>query len=79
MGFRYRKSIKLGKGVRLNINKGSVSMSVGGKGARVTVNSKGRKTTTVGLPVPARAGLPADPFSNAAAPDVASDKYQPYH
>lgn len=50
MGFRYRKSIKLGKGVRLNINKGSVSMSVGGKGARVTVNSKGRKTTTVGLP-----------------------------
>ena len=50
MGFRYRKSIKLGKGVRLNINKGSVSMSAGGKGARVTVNSKGRKTTTVGLP-----------------------------
>lgn len=48
MGFRYRKSIKLGKGVRLNINKGSVSMSAGGKGARVTVNSKGRKTTTVG-------------------------------
>lgn len=50
MGFRYRKSIKLGKGVRLNINKDSVSISAGGKGARVTVNSKGRKTTTVGLP-----------------------------
>lgn len=50
MGFRYRKSIRLGKGVRININKNSVGISAGVKGARVSLNSKGRTTTTVGIP-----------------------------
>lgn len=50
MGLRFRKSIKLGGGVKLNINKKSVGISAGVKGARVTVNSKGRRTTTVGIP-----------------------------
>lgn len=49
MGLRYRKSLNVG-GVRLNLNKRSVSASVGTKGARYTVNSAGRGTTTVGLP-----------------------------
>ena len=44
MGLRFRKSIKLGGGAKLNINKKSVGMSVGGKGARYTVNSSGRRT-----------------------------------
>lgn len=50
MGLRYRKSIKIAPGVRLNINKKSASVSVGGKGLRYTVNSNGRKTKTVGIP-----------------------------
>ena len=50
MGLRYRKSLKLGSGVKLNINKGSVSLSAGKRGARVTVNSKGQTTKSVGLP-----------------------------
>lgn len=50
MGLRYRKSIKIAPGVRLNINKKSASISVGGKGLRYTVNSNGRKTKTVGIP-----------------------------
>ena len=50
MGFRFRKSIKIAKGVRLNVGKKSVGLSVGGKGARVSVNSKGRKSATVGIP-----------------------------
>lgn len=50
MGLRYRKSIKLGKGIRLNINKNSIGLSAGVKGARVSVNSKGRKTTTLSIP-----------------------------
>lgn len=50
MGFRFRKSFKLGKGVRLNVGKKSVGVSVGTKGARVSANSKGRKTATIGLP-----------------------------
>ena len=50
MGFRFRKSVKIAPGVRLNIGKKSVGISAGIKGARVSVNSSGRKTTTVGLP-----------------------------
>lgn len=50
MGFRFRKSVKIAPGVRLNVNKKSVGISVGGKGMRHTVNSKGQSTTTVGIP-----------------------------
>lgn len=50
MGLRFKKSIKLGGGAKLNINKKSVGMSVGGKGARYTVNSSGRRTKSVGIP-----------------------------
>ena len=50
MGFRFRKSVKIAPGVRLNIGKKSVGISAGVKDARVSVNSSGRKTTTVGLP-----------------------------
>ena len=50
MGMRFRKSVNLGGGVRLNLNKKSVSVSAGAKGARVTVNSKGQRTSTVSAP-----------------------------
>lgn len=50
MGLKFRKSIKLSKGVKLNLNKKSVGVSVGGKGAHLSVNSKGRKSATVGIP-----------------------------
>ena len=32
MGLRFRRSVKICKGVRLNINKNSWGMSVGGRG-----------------------------------------------
>ena len=50
MGFRFRKSVKIAPGVRLNLNRKSASISLGGKGAHYTVSSTGRKTATVGLP-----------------------------
>lgn len=50
MGMRYRKSIGLGKGVRLNMGKGSLGISAGVKGAHVSVNSKRGVTTSVGAP-----------------------------
>lgn len=50
MGFRFRKSFKIAPGVRVNVGKKSVGISAGVKGARVSFNSSGRKTTTVGLP-----------------------------
>lgn len=50
MGLRFRKSIKLGKHARLNLNKKSFGVSVGGKGARYSVNSSGRRTKSIGIP-----------------------------
>lgn len=50
MGLRFRKSVRICKGIRLNFNKNSTSITIGGKGVHYTVNSKGRRTGTVGLP-----------------------------
>ena len=50
MGFRFRKSFKIAPGVKLNVNKKSVGVSVGGKGARVSVNSSGKVTKSVSIP-----------------------------
>lgn len=50
MGLNFKKSINLGKGFKLNIGKKSVGISGGVKGARVSVNSSGRKTATFSLP-----------------------------
>ena len=50
MGFRYRKSVKIAPGVRMNFSKSGASVSVGGKGGHVTVNSKGE--TRVGASIP---------------------------
>lgn len=50
MGMRFRRSIKIAPGVKFNINKNSVGLSVGTRGAHYTVNSKGRKTASVGVP-----------------------------
>ena len=50
MGFRFRKSIKIAPGVRINISKkGLSSLSVGRPGATVNINKKGTRTT-VGIP-----------------------------
>ena len=50
MGFRFRKRIKLGNLLHLNIGKtGITSLSIGKKGCTFNVNSKGVKTT-LGLP-----------------------------
>ena len=50
MGLNFRKSINLGKGFKLNIGKSSIGISGGVKGARVSMNSKGRKTATFSIP-----------------------------
>lgn len=42
--------MKLMPGVRLNFNKDSIGMSFGVPGARYTINSKGRRTISTGIP-----------------------------
>lgn len=50
MGWKYRKSIKLAPGVRLNMGKKSQSITVGGKFHRTTFSSTGRVTSSTSIP-----------------------------
>ena len=50
MALRYRKSINLGGGIRLNLNKKSVGLSAGAKGLRYSANSSGQRNRTISAP-----------------------------
>ena len=50
MPIRFRKSVKIAKGVRMSVSKTGFGVSGGGRGARYSVHSSGRRTTTVGIP-----------------------------
>lgn len=50
MGFRFRKSMKLLPGVRLNFNLHSMSITAGPKGFHTTYSTTGRVTRSIGIP-----------------------------
>ena len=50
MSLRFRKSMKIAPGVKLNFSKNGVGMSVGTKGARMSISPTGRVTRTLGIP-----------------------------
>ena len=50
MSLRFRRSIKLIPGVRLNFSKSAIGLSVGVPGARMSINSKGDVYSSVGIP-----------------------------
>jgi hypothetical protein len=49
MGFRFRRSIRLAPGLRINLSKSGGSLSVGRRGATLNFSGRGTKAT-VGLP-----------------------------
>jgi len=49
VGFRFRRSVRVLPGIRLNLSKSGASVSLGGRGFHYTIGSKGTRTT-VGLP-----------------------------
>lgn len=50
MGLRFRKSINLGGGAKINISKSGIGYSFGTKGARVTKKSNGGTRSTLSVP-----------------------------
>ena len=50
MGLRFRTSISVAPGVKVNVNKKSASVTVGKKGAHYTMSTSGKQTASVGLP-----------------------------
>ena len=49
MGFRFRRSVRIAKGVRLNFGSRGTSVSVGGRGTTVNFSRRGTRTT-IGIP-----------------------------
>ncbi|KAB2848422.1 MAG: DUF4236 domain-containing protein [Hyphomicrobiaceae bacterium] len=49
-GLRWRKTISILPGVKINLSKSGVSTSLGGHGATVNVGTGGRRTITLGIP-----------------------------
>ena len=50
MGFRFRKSINLGGGFKVNLSKSGVGYSWGTKGVRFTKTAKGASRSTISIP-----------------------------
>ncbi len=50
MGFRFRKSFRIGPGVRLNLTKTGIGVSAGAKGLRMSAHSSGRLTRSISIP-----------------------------
>jgi hypothetical protein len=77
MGFRFRRSIKIIPGIRLNVGKRGISTSLGIRGAHVTVGKTGVRNT-VGIPgtgmswTSLRRPSPPSAMPNDARADVGS-------
>ena len=50
MTVRFRRSMKIAPGIRINFNTHSTSLSLGPRGAHYTMNSNGRRTVSAGIP-----------------------------
>jgi tetratricopeptide (TPR) repeat protein len=50
MAFRFQRRVKLASGLRLNVSKRGLGLSVGVPGARASVNTRGQRTTSFGVP-----------------------------
>ena len=49
MAIRFKKSKKIAPGLKLNLSLKSIGISAGGKRARVSASSSGRKTASLSL------------------------------
>ena len=50
MGLRLQRRIRVLPGVRINLSKSGIGLSVGGRGAHIGIDSRGRRYASVGLP-----------------------------
>jgi len=50
VGLRSQRRIKIPPGVRINLSRSGVGVSVGGRGAHFGIDSRGRRYTSAGLP-----------------------------
>lgn len=71
MGFRFRRSLRIAPGIRLNVGKrGITSTSLGGKGFTANLNRRGIRTTI---------GIPGTGVSYSSSDLEAQDELNAYH
>ena len=77
MGFRFRRSIKILPGLRVNLSGGGASVSVGARGFHYTVGSKGTRVTA-GIPGTGLSWSEYAPHakSRSGAPRIAERSFQ---
>lgn len=92
MGLRFRKSIKLAPGVRINISKNGISTTIGRKGASVSLGKSG-VYANLGIPgtgisvreklsegsSSSRTSRSYDAFENVSTPHAPTFKEEPIH
>jgi hypothetical protein len=49
MGLRFQRRIKVLPGVRINLSKSGVGLSVGGHGAHIGITARGQRYTSIGM------------------------------
>jgi hypothetical protein len=75
MGFRFRKSIKLAPGVKVNLSsRGLSSLSVGKNGARVNIGKKGIRGT-IGIPGTGISYSAYSPYQSQPTPHQGGEKF----
>src|ERR1035441_141729 len=50
MGLRFQRRIRVLPGVRINLSKSGVGLSVGGRGAHIGITARGQRYTSIGMP-----------------------------
>lgn len=73
MAMRFRRSIKLMPGVKVNVGKKSASVTFGGKILRKTINTNGQETISGSLP---GTGMYWTEKSSSSSNESASQKYE---
>lgn len=86
MGLRFRKSVTLCKGVRLNFGKSGISVTTGTRGFHNTYNfGTGKRTTSIGIPgtgisyVTTSGGRSGSNRSQQQNPQRPTNTYEPYN
>ncbi|MBN9074293.1 MAG: DUF4236 domain-containing protein [Rhizobiales bacterium] len=68
MGFRFRRSVKIAPGIRINFNKNSTSVRIGPRGLGYTISSTGKKRAKAGATGTAQAFDQAEASARKGVP-----------
>ena len=50
MGMKFRRSKKLGCGIRINLSSSGIGYSIGGRGFRTSISPRGRVSSRISIP-----------------------------